>query len=214
MERREFLRGSVAFLISHFLTGCVQAPSPQEVIFESSPTPQLDDHLIETTLQEAKQKEVIFLKEPLIGYLIRFPWIDGSAIIATLDVPKNGEFDRAAIILSADCLYWRFRQGGNLGDSVGPGIWRPNQRIDGLEAVIAQPFSVTSPWPIIEAKSILSEGEKIDCGEEKAVDQLREIVERIKWEEIPEDIGEVLGTTIRGFIKGFEEGVVTSTPES
>lgn len=171
-----------------------------------------EDLEIQRQLQQAKNGEVLQLKNALIGYIIRSPWFGGPAIISTLDTQEDVNFKRAAVILSSDCIFDALRAENKLPNPIGPGVWRPNIRIKQLTASVSSEYSVVMPRPILEAKSINYMDKVVDCREEQAIDQLREFVKGINWEDIPENIGEALGAALRQFIQGLRRGLGTSTP--
>jgi len=218
-ERKYSRRRFLSFLATAGvgLSACLSEAKGQTPVFKPSPFPvptpkeitkqtPTEEKQIEEILFEAKKGEVLTLVNPLIGYIIRFPWVSGEAVLATLDTDEGDGFKRAGIVLSADCLYERFRQEGELGESLGWGVWRPNEKVDQLKVTVLASYSLTMPRPILEAESIFYKDQLLKCEQVKAVNELKEIVKDINWEEIPEDVGSIVGTIIHRFYQGFKEG--------
>lgn len=184
-------------------------PTAQPTPFLS---PTMEPKQVNPSLKEAKDNEIVGVRDALIGTIVRIPWEGGSAVVATLDTRTDPNKTKVeAVVLSADCVFDALEKNNKLG---GPskGAWKPNEPVDLLEAKVTTPYSVAVPKPIIEAIRIVYKGEKFDCHEEKALERLKEAVGKIDWDNIPENFGEAIGRIFQGIREGIQRGLATRTP--
>lgn len=185
--------------------GREQAPSiPQ--------SPQ--DSINRRSIIESKAGETLILKESLIGNIFRIPWEGGEAYISVVDaLNQNNRPEMVGLILSSNCIYDRLRERGDLGGSFLAllGAWTPNQRITSLQTEVMASSSLTNP-AILNAKQLTDRGIVRDCKEVTALQRLKDIIQKINWNEMPRDIGRLAGWIGAEFLRGVKEGIASTTP--
>lgn len=183
--------------------------SPTPIVEPTKGVPFFDEDILQQ-IRIAKEHESISLSFVPISHITSLPWIDGSAYLGIIRMNE----ETAAILTSADCVFDRLRETDQLGPSTGPGLWRPDKRIDQLEAVVSVPYSLASPFPLLDLESITLEGKTSTCKTEKFADRLREFLKGIDidWQHIPENLGELLARTYQNFLRGIQKGLTTPTP--
>ena len=153
-------------------------------------------------VEQAKGGEVLNLKDGLVKRIIRFPWIGGTAVIATLDTEQDGKQKARAVLTQADCVFLALRETNDLGDE-HLGSWKPTKRIDQMEAKVSIPTSVASPVPFLDLQKIIYQGKSFICHEVTAGEQLKRLLGKIDWKNIPEDLGSTIGDIAAGFMRGL-----------
>lgn len=170
------------------------APKP-----DSSPeTNTTNDANIKRQVEQAKGGEVIIINNGRVERLFRVPWVTGTALIATLG-------DTAAVLTQADCVFDALKENNKLG-SEKFGSWNPNERIDSMQARISIPATVASPVPFLDLQKIIYKGKSFTCHEVTAGEKLKELLHKINWKNLPENIGEVLGNITGDFLRGLRGG--------
>ncbi len=181
----------------------VLSPSAPGVL---TPTPSKDT-LNKSLVEQAKKDEVITLQRGgLIKRVFRFPWITGTAYLATLDSGTDRSDEAEAVLDQADCIFDALREKGKLGEEKF-GFWKPNEQLDYLQARVVIPSSVTSPVPFLDLEKIVYKEKSFSCHQITASMEFKKILGKINWKKIPENVGAILGSSTRRFIEGFRNGL-------
>jgi len=178
-------------------------------VIEFTPGPtSLEQHDLDLkkAISQARKNEILSLDNALFRHIIRFPWEGGQAYVATLGIAENGKIAYPAVATSVDCLYNSLRENNQLGNTIIPGIWRPNQRIDRVVVNVTVPQSVATPIVIFNMRDLDYKGKNINCVEETALDRLSDFIGKINWRGIPENTGEFLGWFTKEFAEGIRRG--------
>lgn len=189
-------------------------PIPTAVRRESTPVipSSAQDNRNRDLIVEGENGEILVLNDVLIGNIFRTPWENREAYVTVINTVMGGADQMIGIGLSTDCVFDRLRERRDLGNPIVPGLgaWTPNKRIDQLTVEVL--LSSSANPAIVNAKKLVDRGIEKNCLEITALQRLKEQISRIRWNEMPRDIGKLAGWIAAEFIRGIREGISSGTP--
>ncbi|OGM11882.1 hypothetical protein A2Z22_01465 [Candidatus Woesebacteria bacterium RBG_16_34_12] len=167
---------------------------------------QKDDQNNLNKIRISREEEQVILVNPLIEYIVKVPRpLISDAVFGVLAIETEEGVKGVAVFENADCEFAELSESGQLGDPkfgeriepIASGLWQPHIRFKGLKAISFIEYS-SGTIPVFTSQSFTTtEGNEIDCPKESAFGG---------FGELPYDSGEIIGSTLKEFIEGFNKG--------